>query len=244
MCNTHSTSLSLTAPINPNLTQSCDLKNLNLMSGFDRVLNQTGIQVLLFPSNSGHLIANEIAYHNMTYTFFIPASQNCLSTLTYLSEDDCFEYNRQHIFLCIFIYIILYMLAILLPVVLSIHPSSENNMLKILHFFDGGSICQAAVVCPPTVTVIHIHTSIRPCLNMWHYMLPDLIRYPAQSYDQVRKWIGAYMFFSVEVALIRVQHREQNKSSCENSGTHLRNDNAPFQKCKCDENVDCNVMFS
>lgn len=63
MCNTHSTSLSPTVPINLNLTQSCDLKDLNLMSGSDRVLNQTGIQVLLFPSNSGHLTAKEIAYH-------------------------------------------------------------------------------------------------------------------------------------------------------------------------------------
>lgn len=64
---------------------SCQL--LLELLGFDvrtcRVLSWIGIQLALFPSDSGHLIANEIAYHNsyMTYTFLMLAFRKWLLTL-------------------------------------------------------------------------------------------------------------------------------------------------------------------
>ena len=138
-----------------------------------------------------HLIANEIAYHtgHTSPSYQLP---KLTSNFGLLSQDYCSEHNTLGTFFtssftsfyeCWQYYHPWFFLFIL--------------ALRIICYWFriyciNASICQSVVLCQPAVTVMHIHISVRRCLNVWQCMPPDLVGYSTQSYDQVRKWIRSF----------------------------------------------------
>ena len=149
-----------------NLISFC-WSNLNLTSAYDRVLGQIGIQLALFTLNSGHLIAGEIVYHTW-----------CTPHSCQLPETDCWLWSIKPRLPLWTQYIACFSFCHCWH-----HPTNADNTIICKFFlfvpaprmiryqfwviFVSAAICQSVVVCPLMVTITHICTSIRRCLDAW-----------------------------------------------------------------------------
>ena len=67
-------------------------------------------------------------------------------------------------------------------------------------FFIAASICQSAVLCPSTVSITHIHTSVWHCLNVWQHRPLDIgtrLQTSCTVINWVRQCIRAFSWKSV-----------------------------------------------
>ena len=127
---------------------SCYLSDLSLTSASHEVLSQIGIQLVEFSSDSGHLIANEIAYQILR----TPSSNRFPKPERRLWPAKTTVWNTIHcgVVVCLFVCLFNFASPLTYPTnaddILYIRPSAENNnTLPILRFLRHQ--CQYLPVC-------------------------------------------------------------------------------------------------